>query len=592
MRKLIAVLMVITICIGGVFSHAYPVFAATQTLTRTGGDSTMVHGYFAGITGYCGGLNTYLLDNYLTWTFSTYTAGGSINSVKLSAYGDNTAGTNVWAQPYCVISGTKYYGTLTALPATVTKTWSTNPATGLAWTSSDINSATFGYFVSGYSCIGGFGVGFSGISVTVDYTLLPPSITTDDADEPTYSGGSHNVTVNAEITDDGGATVDLEGFVWGTTSNTTNPLNIPPPATYTTNNTMAGSGVGDFEYNIGGLTKGATYYYRAYAHNSQGWVYGDQKSFTALNDPSVTTSAASQVTSSTARLNALVSNDGGQECEVRFLRGTATGVYTSNTTLVSGYETGELPYADISGLAVATTYYVRAEITNDVSTQLGSEITFTTDTGVSEPTNLKAIPSAASVSLTWTKGSGSNKTLILVKKGSYPTSKTDGIQVYFDTKSSTVKTGLASGSTYYVMAWGETSGLYSTSNTTTMFTTVAGSSTSTTVADIDTPPANDLWFQSPDYTNMQYMPFYEIVNFMLDSFEIPKSTGWYMWALLISVTVGIIFYLSLGNHNLFLSIMAVGAVIVGMAVLKLVPLWNIVPFAIIAVVGIFVGERR
>lgn len=591
MRKLLAVLLVIALFTGGIFSYAYPVYATTQVLTRTGGDGVSVSAYFAGLTAYCGGINTYMFNNYLTWTFSAYAGSEDINWVKLSSV-VTTTGTSVSAQPYCVISGTKYYGTVQALPAMVTKTWAINPATGLAWTSSDISSTTFGYFVLGYSCIGPATTDFAGISVTVDYTLSKPSVTTNNADEPTYSGGSHNATVNAAITDDGGATVDLEGFAWGTTSNSTNPLNIVPPATYTTNHTMAGTGVGAFEYNIGGLTKGTTYYYRAYAHNSQGWVYGDEKSFTALNDPSITTSAASQITSATARLNALVANDGGQECEVRFLRGTATGVYTSNTTAVSGYETGDMPYADISGLVAATTYYVRAEITNDVSTQLGAEVTFTTETGVSAPTNLKAIPDAASVSLAWVKGTGSNKTLIMCKAGSYPTSKTDGIQAYFDTKSSTVKTGLASGTTYYVMAWGETSGLYSTANTTTMFTTLAGSSSSTTIADIDTPPSNDLWFQSPDYTNMQYTPFYEIVNFMLDSFEIPKSTGWYMLALLISVTIGIFFYSSLGNHNLFLSIMVVGGVIIGMAILKLVPLWNIVPFAIIAIVGIFVGERR
>ncbi len=587
MRKLLY-LLINCILIVTVVAIPYPSYAATQTLTRTGGDGTTISAVDVGEGVYSAG-------GLLMWEFSAYTGGATISSVQFVVTGFNNCFYNGTMSSYCRIGGVLYTGTSTTTRfagVSLAKIWNTNPATGLAWTAADISSADFGCYGSGIHNGEGLVIAFSDTSVIVTYILATPSITTNDADEPTYSGGSYNATVNADITSDGGATVDLEGFVWGTTSNSTNPLNIPPPATYTTNNTMAGSGVGAFEYNIGGLTKGTTYYYRAYAHNSQGWVYGDEKSFTALNDPSITTSAVSQITSSTARLNSLVSSDGGQECGVRFLRGTATGVYTSNTTLVSGYETGELPYADISGLAVATTYYVRAEITNDVSTQLGAEITFTTDSGVSAPTNLKSIPSATSVSLTWTKGTGSNKTLILLKKGSYPTSKTDGTQAYFDTKSSTVKTGLTSGTTYYVMAWGETSGLYSTANTTTMFTTVAGSSTDTTVAEIDTPPSNDLWFQSPDYTNMQYMPFYEIVNFMLDSFEIPKSTGWYMLALLISVTIGIVFYSSLGNHNLFLSIMAVGAVIIGMSVLKLVPLWNIVPFAIIAVVGIFVGERR
>jgi hypothetical protein len=586
-KKLKRILLVLLACLLMVSIIAYPVFASSQIIINTLHNNTSVwDGSF------------WRIDTYNSFGTGTFTGVGVITSVTnyvaATLNDGGLGGAAGTLRPYCEIGGVKYLsGTFISVSSSSpsssgTATWATNPSTGLVWTKSQVDATTFGVQI--FSGVGLYSFTISGTgTVTVNYTLIVPSVTTDEADTPTYSGGSHNVTLNGQITSTGGATPDMQGFAWSTTSNATAPGNIVPPATYTTNWTTSASGTGAFEHNVGSLTKDTTYYYRAYAHNSQGWAWGDEIDFTTLDDPSITTSAASQVTSSTARLNASVTDDGGQECEVRFLRGTATGVYTSNTTAVDGYTTGESPYVDISGLAVATTYYVRAEITNDVSTQLGAEITFTTESGVSEPTGLKAIPNATSVSLTWTKGTGSNKTLIMYKAGSYPTSKTDGTQAYFDTKSSTVKTGLTTGTTYYVMAWGETSGLYSTSNTTTMFTTLATTATSATIV---APPANDMWFQSPDYTNMRYTLFYEIVNFAGNSFQVPLSTWWYMLALLICVTAGIFFYSSLGNHNLFLSILVVGGMIMVMVLIKLVPLWNLLPFVVIALAGIFVGERR
>jgi hypothetical protein len=91
---------------------------------------------------------------------------------------------------------------------------------------------------------------------------------------------------------------------------------------------------------------------------------------------------------------------------------------------------------------------------------------------------------------------------------------------------------------------------------------------------------------------MSEMPFYPILNFAFESFELPKATGWYFAALFFSVAVGILFYTSLGNSNLFLSVCVVGVTIVFMAIIQLVPLWHILPFAIFAITGIIVGERR
>jgi hypothetical protein len=583
-----------------------PVQAATAILTVTGesGYSTGGSISYVGLAANYTNLNSddadtsycrfYPGDSFIesAWTVSTLTGVTSINSVTIY-YKASLSGTDRFRYSFVRIAGINYYSDAsTVVPDAgyylYSYTWAVNPATGVAWTQSDVNSSYYGLRLNG---IGATDYHITWLYGSVDYVAAVPTISTVAASTPTYTGGSHNATLNGNISSAGGSPVTQRGFVWSATSNSTSPGNIVPPVNYTSNWTEGSSswGIGAFTHNVGGLTKGATYYFRAYANNIYGWAWGDELSFTALTDPSITTAAATLISTTTARMNANLVNSGGVSCSVRFLRGTVTGVYTSNTTAIAGYTTGQSPYADLAGLTIGTTYFYRVEATNSVSTVLGSEVSFTTSTGVNEPTNLQGIPSSNAISLLWIRGAGSTNTYIVAKTGGYPTSKTDGTVVYNSTSNSYKYSGLTSGITYYFMAWGESGGYYSTSNVTLMATTSASTASSSDLPDPITP---DSWFQSPDYTNMSSAPFYAIFNFAFECFDLPKSTGWYMCALVFSVAVGIFFYSSLGNQNLFLSVMAVGVSMVIMSMLKLVPLWNILPFAIIAVTGIFVGERR
>ncbi len=615
--KYLSVLIILALLIP--LSVPQPVQANTAILTVTG------EGWNGGYTSYYGGsadyTNMQAVDgNYVyavptdyvlqarerAWTFSP--VGTSIiNSVTIYYYASRSGLADLAAAPFVRIGGVNYYGSSSSLLigyVYYNYTWATNPSTGVAWTYNEINSAYFGLNMQCKITTGNESVHCDYIYLSVNYSLVLPTVSTSDASTPTYSGSSHNCTLNGSIDEDYGSSCTERGFAWSLTSNTTSPSHATPPATYTSNWTETGTlGEGAFSHNIGGLTAGTTYYYRAYAKNVAGYSWGDEKSFTTLTNPSMTTQAATLVSSTSARLNAVVVSDGHQPCDVRFGYGEVSqsanctagltcggDVYTTYTAWVNDtYTTGQYPYVDITGLDIGTAYYFCVQVKNDVSCKCGGELNFTTTTGVGLVTGFNGIAKPTSISLAWTKATGATDTLIRRKTGGYPTSITDGTLVYQGTGTSYEDTGLTSGTTYYYSAWGYSGAYYSASSTTLMVTTLASSAEEEGVTSVTTP---DTWFQAPDYTNMSNWPFYEIANFAFDSFSLPRSTGWYIMALIFATACGIIFYSAFENSNLFLSCGVVAVVMIFESMLKLVPLWNILPFAIVAITGIFVGERR
>jgi uncharacterized protein (TIGR02145 family) len=79
-------------------------------------------------------------------------------------------------------------------------------------------------------------------------------------------------TGGGNVTNDGGAAVTARGVVWSTSQNPTTTSNLGI--------TSNGTGTGTFTSNLTGLTQSTTYYVRAYATNSAGTSYGEQRSFT------------------------------------------------------------------------------------------------------------------------------------------------------------------------------------------------------------------------------------------------------------------------------------------------------------------------
>jgi hypothetical protein len=196
--------------------------------------------------------------------------------------------------------------------------------------------------------------------------------------EPTVSATSDassitgsSATSGGTITANGGATVTVSGVVWSTTSTPTIAL-----LTKTTDGTTTGT----FTSSLTGLTAATLYYVRAYATNSIGTAYGPQSSFTTLAiAPTISaTATVTSITGTTATSGGTISTDGGANVTTRGLVwGTSTGASTYSVTTGTGAGTFT---SSLTGLSVATTYFVRAFATNSVGTVYGPEVSFATPT--------------------------------------------------------------------------------------------------------------------------------------------------------------------------------------------------------------------
>jgi len=153
----------------------------------------------------------------------------------------------------------------------------------------------------------------SGTGISVNATA--PKITTGD----TSGTAGNNVNVGGNITSDGGSIVTEAGIVYGTA-----------PGVDTSKNKIAVYPIsGPYSITLKGLQLLTTYYYKAYAINSKGITYGEEKSFKL---PVMGYSTSAQVAA--ANLKAYWAFDGGYIDSVSGTVGTP--VHSSSVSFVTG----------------------------------------------------------------------------------------------------------------------------------------------------------------------------------------------------------------------------------------------------------------
>ena len=199
---------------------------------------------------------------------------------------------------------------------------------------------------------------------TYNKTTSVPTLTTTTV----YSINTTTAYSGGNISNDGGDSVLSRGVCWNTAGT----------PTIANSKTTDGSGVGSFASYITSLSPGTTYFVRAYATNGVGTGYGNQESFSTLEDvPVLTTDTV------TAGTNGTTATSGGNITAANgaiIARGVCWNQTGSPTTLddktSDGTGSGSFT-SNISGLAYGESYYVRAYASNSTYTGYGDQKTVT-----------------------------------------------------------------------------------------------------------------------------------------------------------------------------------------------------------------------
>lgn len=204
-------------------------------------------------------------------------------------------------------------------------------------------------------------------STSLNYTLpaipKPPSVSTSN---PTNIG-LDRVTMNGNVSFTGNVSLSQRGFAWGTSPNPTgNKINV-------------GGQTGNFSRLLTGLQPNTTYHYRAYAVNSQGTVYGANKSFTTLRLPSILTDPVTNVTGTTATAHGELTDAGNPTITEKGFeyRTTPEPSQPHTKVVVAGSSLGAFT-ANLVGLNPSTTYYIRAYAQSSAGKVTGEYVSFQT----------------------------------------------------------------------------------------------------------------------------------------------------------------------------------------------------------------------
>ena len=225
---------------------------------------------------------------------------------------------------------------------------------------------------------------------------------------------------------------------------------------------------GSYTQAIATLTPNTTYHFRAvvrYAASS--YVYGADGNFTTLaaDAPTVATGSATSITNTEATLQGTLTGLGSYTTVYTYFQWGLTDTY--GTTTIEQTKTSITGYSQaISGLSPSITYHFRAVMRYSTASYVyGSDTTLTTTGTVTlgAPTGLTATRSTGQIAISWSKGSNAINTMVRRSTTTYPSTISDGVQVYFGTGASVNDTGLTDTQGYYYSAWSELSSLYSSS---------------------------------------------------------------------------------------------------------------------------------
>lgn len=332
---------------------------------------------------------------------------------------------------------------------------------GVGAYSTDVNNLTYPatYHVRAYAIQNGHEIYGGDVTFTTSMTgtqvqtSAPTNITANSA------------TFNGAIIEEGSPVYTERGFCYSSTSSY--------PTISNNKVIVSGSGTGNYSKNVTNLDLQTTYHVRAYAIQNGVPLYGNVVDFTTIwVDAQVQTSAVTNITTTTAKFNGVVTNAGTPNIsEKGFCYSTTNNQPTISNTkvVVSGTGTGNYNKS-MTGLVEGETYYVRAYVMQNGTAIYGTTVQFTTDelpvVYTYDVSNLTPVSSAGIImswNVTFNGSIGSVGSPAYVERGfCYGTSMnpTGNRQIVSGSGTGTFTktiTGLQNYQTYYVRAYAKTS---------------------------------------------------------------------------------------------------------------------------------------
>ncbi len=222
------------------------------------------------------------------------------------------------------------------------------------------------YYVCAYATnVKGTGYGEKRSFTTV--SIRTPTVVTLEPTDITPS----SAVCSGQITNNGNAEILVCGICYSTSANPT-----------VNDKVVAADNMDNFSCTLTGLSEVTTYYVRAYATNSKGTAYGEERSFTTTKTttvPTVTTNTVTDINVSSAMCGGKIVSDGYSEitaCGICYST-SAEPTIDNKTVVCKQDDNGEFS-TELTGLSKGTTYYVRAYATNSKGTAYGETVMFKT----------------------------------------------------------------------------------------------------------------------------------------------------------------------------------------------------------------------
>ena len=288
---------------------------------------------------------------------------------------------------------------------------------------------------------------FNGTGTGADMTFTTnslPIVTTDTAAPVGFTSATLNGTVNAN---NDNTTVTFE---YGTTTSYGTTVTADQsPVTGTTDTAVSKS--------ITGLVNGTTYHYRVVGTNSSGTSNGADRTFTTgVNPPTVSTDAATSITTTSAIMNGTV-NANGLSTSVNFEWGHTTSYGLTNSAtpaVVTG--TSNIPVTfNPTTLLPNTTYHYRVVAQNAGGVIYGADMSFTTNAAPTVTTNAATSVTTTGATLNGTVNANNQSSTVTFEYGTttaYGTTVTadqSPVSGQVSTPVSKAITGLAPNTTYH-----------------------------------------------------------------------------------------------------------------------------------------------